>query len=314
LANPKVVRDFLKKSLPTSIQSVVDLETLQPQKESFIDDKLRLQIADLLYSVTIGGKPGYIYLLLEHASRPDRLLPFRMLKYMTAVMDNHLTKTDTSILPVVYPLILYTGRQAFNYSLDLLDLFGEHKLLARDIYKSPYQLVDLSHASDEVLAEYHWFRVAALLGKHIHDLDILPFLKKIMEHLRELENNGELEYVELSLSYTVEAGRVSDKNEFVQTVAKGLAYVNKEKVMKTIAEMFKEEVIESGLVMELIKKDLAEEIKKDIFEKGIEKGIEKGAEKRARLIAKNMLAENIPLDLITKITGIPVEILKRFKH
>lgn len=32
----------------------------------------------------------------------------------------------------------------------------------------------------------------------------------VTKYLRELENYGELEYVEHSLSYAVEAGRVSD--------------------------------------------------------------------------------------------------------
>jgi predicted transposase/invertase (TIGR01784 family) len=222
LTNPRIVVDFLKNNLPVTIQSMIDFNTIELKKESFINDKLRLQVADLLYSVNIQGAPGYIYLLLEHASKPDRLLPFRLLKYMTAVMDSHLTKTGGSTLPVVYPLILYTGKRPYNYSMNLFDLFEGHKTFARDIYKNPYQLIDLSHSSDEVLASYHWFRVAALLGKHIHAKDILPFLKRVMEHLRKLERDGELDYIYLSLSYVVEGGQISDEDEFKKIITQGL--------------------------------------------------------------------------------------------
>jgi len=110
MVDPKIAQDFLKNNLPFAIQSLVDLDTIELQKDSFINDRLQQQVADLLYTATIQGKPGYIYLLLEHASKPDRLLPFRMLKYIIEIMDTHLTKTGKAALPVVYPLILYTGR------------------------------------------------------------------------------------------------------------------------------------------------------------------------------------------------------------
>lgn len=108
MVDSRIAQDFLKNHLPLSIQSRVDLNTLELQKDSLINDKLKLQITDLLYSVTIQGRQGYIYVLLEHASKPDRMLIFRVLKYIVEVMDYHLIKTGKTVLPVVYPLILYT--------------------------------------------------------------------------------------------------------------------------------------------------------------------------------------------------------------
>jgi predicted transposase/invertase (TIGR01784 family) len=344
LTNPRAIKDFFKNNLPAPIQSMIDCDTIEPQKESFINDKLRLQITDLLYSVNIHGEPGYIYLLLEHASKPDRLLPFRMLKYITAVMDNHLIKTGSSTLPVVYPLILYTGKQPFNHSMDLFDLFERNRSTARDIYKSPYQLVDLSHASDEELAKYERFRVAALLAKHIHDKDMLPFIKEVAVALRELESQGELNYIYLSLSYIVEAGQISDEDEFRRTVAQGLTYIDEDKIM-IIGERLKKEGFEQGMAQgkaesmiigERLRKEgyeqgikqamsMGERLRKEGYEQGIKQamsmgerlrkeGYEQGAEKKAMLIAKNMLADNLPLELIAKFTGIPLTVLERFKH
>lgn len=84
MTNPKVIREFFETHLPREMREAIDLTSIQPQKESFIDDKLRVQIADLLYAVHVNGEPGFIYLLIEHQSSPDKLLPFRLLKYMTA--------------------------------------------------------------------------------------------------------------------------------------------------------------------------------------------------------------------------------------
>lgn len=82
MTNPKVAEEFFKANLPAHIKKAIDFSSINLQKESFIDDNLKLQIADLLYSVKFNGQPGFLYLLLEHASKPDPLLSFRMLKYM----------------------------------------------------------------------------------------------------------------------------------------------------------------------------------------------------------------------------------------
>jgi len=94
----------------------------------------------------------------------------------------------------------------------------------------------------------------------------------------------------------MEAVNVSNKDAFFKTITQGLRGEYK---MMTIAEQLKREGRKEGF--------------KQGIEKGLEKGVEKGAEEKAVLIAKNMLAENLPLNLITKFTGIPVETLEKFK-
>ena len=93
MSNPEVVKEFFKKHLPLNIKTAINFETIKPQKDSFIGDNLKLQIAGLLFSAEFNGKPGYIYLLLEHQSVPDKLMAFRMLKYVVAIMEQHIKKT-----------------------------------------------------------------------------------------------------------------------------------------------------------------------------------------------------------------------------
>lgn len=50
LAKPKVAKEFFAGHLPMHIKSEIDLDSLKLQKESFVDDKLKMQITDLLYS------------------------------------------------------------------------------------------------------------------------------------------------------------------------------------------------------------------------------------------------------------------------
>ena len=132
MTNPRVIREFFDHHLPDNIKNILDFSSIEPQKESFVEDSLRLQIADLLYAVRFNETPGFLYVLLEHASTPDKMLPFRMLKYMTKIMDSHLQKTGSKQLPLIYPCVIYTGEKPYKYSMDFFDLFRELKDLANN--------------------------------------------------------------------------------------------------------------------------------------------------------------------------------------
>lgn len=70
MSHPKVIQEFFQENLPDSIKKIIDFSSITPQKDSFIDDALRLQIADLLYSAHFQGEPGFLYFLMEHAMLP----------------------------------------------------------------------------------------------------------------------------------------------------------------------------------------------------------------------------------------------------
>lgn len=72
---------------------------------SFIEDYLKGQCSDMLYSMkTTTGHYDYIYCLIEHQSRPEKLLPFRLLRYAVAAMQRHM-KQGNDQLPVVILLL-----------------------------------------------------------------------------------------------------------------------------------------------------------------------------------------------------------------
>ena len=65
-------------------------------------------------------------------------------------------------------------------------------------------------------------------------------------------------------------------------------------------------------VLEMI--DREEKKKKIKYEKiGIKKGIERGINKTKTELIKNMLKENLPIDLISKITGLSQQEIKKIK-
>ncbi len=291
LTHPKVAEEFFQKNLPEKIQKMIDFSSLKLKKDSFIDDNLKLQIADMLFSVNFNGSPGFIYLLVEHASTPQHLLPFRMLKYVIAIMEDHLKRTKSRTLPFVFPLVLYTGKKAYPYSMDLFDLFApEDRMLAKETLHAPYPLIDLSQASDEELEKYLWFGSMSLLLKHIHDGDILPFFKSFVDLLKKIEKHGETRYIYTVISYIATAGKVPDKEEFLNVV-KNLENIDKEETMQSLAEYLEIEVFKIGF-----EKGRKEEIKRTEQER------EKSRQERIKMV-KAMFFKGIDVDTISDITG-----------
>jgi predicted transposase/invertase (TIGR01784 family) len=293
MTHPEANREFFEAHLPSRIKEIADLSSLQLQRDSFVDDKLRLQIADLLYSVKINGKEGFFYLLLEHQSSPDKLLPFRLLKYMLAIMEQHMKKTGTQKLPFVYPLVLFTGDRPYPYTMNLFDLFEEQSLLAEETLLAPYQLIDLTQLPDEKLMQYLWFGTAAFIAKHIHDPDITPSFKKVVKRLKILDETGGFSYICTMISYMFEAGEVANTEELFAAI-RSLGSKEEDKLM-TIAEQLRQEGFEKGI------------------HQGLEKGIHQGKVEAAHDIALNFLKLGIAQEQIAQATGLALEEIENLK-
>jgi predicted transposase/invertase (TIGR01784 family) len=236
MSQPQVIKEFFSNYLPANIKKEIDMDSIQLQKDSFVDDKLRMQITDLLYTAQFGQRQGYLYLLVEHQSTPDKLMPYRLLKYKLSIMDHHLKTTNDKQLPIIYPLIFYSGKRPYNHSTNIFDLFGNQKQLAEDILYKPYQLLDLKQIPDDKLKAQLWFGVLGRIMKHIYSKNVLPYFQGIMPELKIIADQGNNDYTYSIITYLFEAGEIPDQSEFIETVKTGLS-VNEEKIM-TLAQQY----------------------------------------------------------------------------
>ncbi|WP_032815728.1 Rpn family recombination-promoting nuclease/putative transposase, partial [Yersinia mollaretii] len=74
-------RDFLEIHLPSEFRKICDLNTLQLESGSFIENDLRAYYSDVLYSLKTQTHDGYVYALIEHQSSPDKHMAFRLMRY-----------------------------------------------------------------------------------------------------------------------------------------------------------------------------------------------------------------------------------------
>lgn len=316
MTNPKVAQEFFEKNLPEHIKKAIDFSFLQLRKESYINDKLRLKIADLLYSVRFNGHEGFLYVLLEHASTPDRFLPFRMHQYISAIMEDHIKNKENKSLPLVYPLILYTGKKPYTHSMNFFDLFAkEERNLAKEIFTSPYHLIDLTQVSDEELRQLMWFGTMGLVMKHIHDPNIIPFFQSIINVLKELEKHNEIEYLYTVITYVAVRGKIPDKDEFLNTV-KQLESIDKEKIMPTLVDHLQPELLDLAR-KQFFKQGFekaSEELRPKFIQEGHKKGRHEGQYEERIKIAKNMLSEGMNIKVISLVTHLSEKEIKELVH
>ena len=149
----EVAEDFLNNYLPESIKNIVDTRTLEPQKDSFIDEELKETFADMLFKVDIDGKEGYIYFLFEHKSYTSKNVSLQLLKYMTAIWDAKAKNKKKDELPVILPLLIYHGKDRWNAGNTLGNIIKGYENLPDDVKKYipnyEYLVYDISRYTDD---------------------------------------------------------------------------------------------------------------------------------------------------------------------
>ncbi|ABI67501.1 Rpn family recombination-promoting nuclease/putative transposase [Syntrophomonas wolfei] len=110
LGKVEVAKDFLNNYLPGNIIKVIDVDTLEPQKDSFINKELQEGFSDLLFKANINNREGYIYFLFEHKSYTRKDIAFQLLRYMMEIWETKSKKEKADELPVIIPLVVYHGK------------------------------------------------------------------------------------------------------------------------------------------------------------------------------------------------------------
>lgn len=144
-----LVRNFSSNYLPEELLSLVDLDSLEPEKGAFVSNVLEESFTDMLFKVKLNQQDAYLCFLFEHKSTVYHDISLQLLGYMLDVWKSVDRNTDGK-LPVVIPLLIYHGRYAWNVGLKLSDLFAQIPGTVQEYvpdYK--YVLFDLSRFSED---------------------------------------------------------------------------------------------------------------------------------------------------------------------
>ena len=202
MANTQVAKSFLESHLSKEVLSKINLDTLEVVNESFIDEDLQELLTDMLFTAKCGDQVCYIYMLVEHLKKPERLVPFRIWQYMFRIMSNHIDKKGHKRLPVVVPLIFYNGEKIYPYSTDFFDCF-EDVNFAKEILLQPIRLIDLNRISNQEIRQHQWASVMEMAMKHEHAVRLAKVLSEMAVELKIIDDMGGEEYIMNAVVYLV---------------------------------------------------------------------------------------------------------------
>lgn len=297
--NATVAGDFLTNYLPASVSRYIDIESLDPQKDSFIDEKLEETFSDLLFKADIAGDEGYIYFLFEHKSYPDKGIAFQVLRYMVDIWETKMDK-DMGQLPIVIPLVVYHGKSNWRIPSSLGTMLNGYEKLPDDlkvyIPNFDYLLYDITGYSDKEIKGVAQTKIGLTLLRDIFSSDtekLLASFYRSIEYLNELEDRQTgIEYFETMIRYILGSKTrltKKDMGKIVQMI--GNTFPEGSGMSMSLADILRDEGIQVGR------------------QEGVEIGVRKGL---VEMVNQGLISKfkKVPTDISDGIQGLDTPALK----
>ena len=154
---PRFATGELCALLPAEMVAALRFMSMKPEPISVVDPELAQFETDLLYRVELAGKETFVFLLVQHPSSPEGLMPERMVRYMARIWDHWWGwQRDTpKRLPPIVPLVLSNAERPWSAARSLSDKYPAPRsmMAALEQYLRPlHELIALMGSCAERLA------------------------------------------------------------------------------------------------------------------------------------------------------------------
>ncbi len=184
LADPERVRDFLRDHLPNNISGLLADTPPEIVEGSFVDEALAGSQSDLLFRVgLVSGGDAFVFILLEHKSRPDPGLPLQLASYMVRIWKRFAGTSAARLrsLPPIVPVVVYHGAAGWTVPRSLLDMIATDDTDLAFLPGSGYILRNLRAMDFDALSRNAALRAGFITLRR----EALVFLAVIAESLPE---------------------------------------------------------------------------------------------------------------------------------
>ncbi|MBA4697778.1 MAG: Rpn family recombination-promoting nuclease/putative transposase [Legionella sp.] len=296
LKHPKVTKEFLNLFLPDSVKKDMNFNQVTYCNTTFIDESLKLQESDVLLKTEINNQPAFIYILCEHQTKVDKWMPFRLFKYMLAIWEMHITEKgekDALPLPVIFPLVFYTGKKAYHGQRALWELCSDPQKM-QAILTEPFHLVDTTALPESMLNDHRWAGTLSFVMRQQFKAQFKESVLALAKNLEALWGEDRA-YVLKLIAYILAIDETDQTPEEFVSLFKGKVSNTLEHEIMGLAEKIEQRGVQKGI------------------ERGIAQGVAKGIEKGKLETAKKMLAAGVELAFIAKMTDLSVAQLEALK-
>ena len=284
----KIFRTILDKKenaaliINKAIDEKIEIKDIEKYKNSFVNKVFQNREADIVYKM----KDKNIFFLIEHQTKIDYSMPFRILEYEVAIMksaiDMNKIKTKNYKLPLVISIVLYTGNRKWNAAEYLQKSQETLRNIKEDVGK--YNLIDVNNLTEKELLEDDTFITKMMLiEKSKNTEETVETLEKVIERTKEEDKDVLIRIIKIVFKEKLGDNEV-------------------ERLVNKIEEGRKKEVL---AVVDMIRRENQMYIDMGRKEGKIEGKIE---------IAKKLLKMGISVEKIIEATSLTKEEIEKIKY
>lgn len=270
-----------------AIKTKLKAEEIEKYTSSFVNKIFENREADIVYKY----KNKNIFFLIEHQTKIDYSMPYRILEYeieiMKSAIDIKKVKNKEYKLPFVIPIVLYTGKKKWDAKRYLEE--SQETLDSVEIKAGNYNLVDINDfTKEELLQEKTLISKMMLLEKSESTEESIEMLEKIIPNTNKEEK--ELLKRVISILFGEKIGEEKTK-ELIEKIDGG------EEKMLALVDMIRNE---NKMYINIGRKE------------GRKEG-EIKLKQTCQEIAQKLLKLKMPITQISEITKLPKEEIEKLK-
>lgn len=230
----RVINNFFK------ITDKIEETQIEKYNSSYISDDLKNSEADIVYKV----KDEEVFFLIEHQTKIDYSMAYRILKYELSIIESSLAETKLRyqnkgyIYPLIIPIVLYTGMKKWDAKLNLIEIQSKWKKY-EGIELSKYNILDINDLNNkELMKEENIISKLLIIEKSNTQKEFIENLKEI---LKELNNKSytkeEIKLCEITIKAMI---KNNFKREEAEEILGNLKFERGDNMFR-VDEMFKRE-------------------------------------------------------------------------
>ncbi len=271
---------LINKALNTQLE----VQEIEKYNSSFINKVFQNREADIVYKI----KDRSIFILIEHQTKVDYLMPYRILEYEVAIMQSAIDldkiKNKESKIPLVIPIVLYTGNKKWNAKKYLEE--NQEKIEGIENGLGNYNLIDINEMTEkELLEDNSFISKMILIEKSKNTENIVEILEKIVKITKEEDKETLRRIISIILEEKI---GITKAKELIEKME------GDEGNMLAVVDMIRRE---NQMYIEIGKK---------------EGKIEGKLEEKIKIVT-NMLKEKFNVEMIQKITGVDKEEIEKIE-
>jgi hypothetical protein len=216
LENPKNARDLLLLT-GAKVTDMIDWDHLTLVRTTFVERDYRQVESDVVLLAPLRQRKArrskrliMIYILIEHQSEPDRLMPLRLLEYVVQIFKSQVRQwsrrrrsfAEIRLQPVL-PVVFYTGThrwETIGRLVDLLEMGKEFGSVTPILDPLFMNLHALQPSTLESQGGFFGWVLRLVQERKTRPIEFQNLVERVVLHLETMPHEERLRWLEL-LSY-----------------------------------------------------------------------------------------------------------------